>query len=237
MTGPPHLGPHFVLDDDITIHFGASDAESAIASLVLDWGIPQVFEGGTLPEFSEVPGVGLPTLEGSVDVHVPMAGKLCTMAWSSDSVAHQGVAAPCDPRRRTTAPSSGAPARGSRGGGFGPFLGSYVESSVAGSALKLTLGKAVYRVALVATVCPGCGKVEVTLHADGKRDMVKTVSLSARRFAARQAISVFEWVAAGASTARHVDKIGSTVAGSGKPVRIEGLGVQRYKDTAQIYAY
>ena len=96
----------------------------------------------------------------------------------------------------------------------GYYLKTYSSATRRGAALTTKVSGA-RRLALVASVGPGFGKVTVLLGAK----KLRTVDLSARRLRKRQVLPVKTFPSAVTGKLRVV------VATSGKPVRIEGLGV------------
>jgi subtilisin family serine protease len=103
-----------------------------------------------------------------------------------------------------------------RKSGPGYYLGTFSVATKRGATLSLA-GLEARRLALVATRCRGCGVVDVLL--DGKR--LKRINLASRSLHKLQVIQIasFPGVRHGTVLLR--------VTSSGKPVRIEGLGVSR----------
>lgn len=101
-------------------------------------------------------------------------------------------------------------------GQAGFYQGTYASSLAKGATLTRT-GVQAKRLALVATKCPTCGAVEVRMGGT----LLKKVSLAAATTQKKQLIPLasFPGVVAGTVTI--------TVATSGKPVFIDGLGVSR----------
>lgn len=98
--------------------------------------------------------------------------------------------------------------------GSGYYLNTYSTTTRKGASLSTAVSGA-RRIALVATKGPGHGKVKVLLGST----VLKTVSLAATRLSKRQVIAVVTFPSGRSGTLKVV------VATSGKPVRIEGLGV------------
>lgn len=97
--------------------------------------------------------------------------------------------------------------------GRGYFQDSYSITDARGAFIEQ--GKRGFRsLVLVATKCPGCGKVVVYL----KGDRLDTVNLSAKRTKKRQVIPIASWAQ------RHAGKVRLEVRTAGKDVIIEGLG-------------
>lgn len=98
--------------------------------------------------------------------------------------------------------------------GSGYFLNTYSTTTRKGAALSTAVSGG-RKIALVATKGPGHGTVKVLLGST----VLKTVSLAATRLSKRQVLAVATFPSARSGTLKVV------VATSGKPVRIEGLGV------------
>ena len=135
-------------------------------------------------------------------------------AWATDGF---GSADPSAASRTFTVPVNNTALTHSTGWtkktGTGYFRNTYSTSSKQGAALSLPVTGA-RRVALVATKAPGQGKVNIMLG----QTLLKQVNLSS---ATTQKKQVFESVLPAARSGT----IKLVVATSGKPVRIEGLGV------------
>jgi hypothetical protein len=142
------------------------------------------------------------------------AGTHVVNAWATDG---SGAADPTAAARTFTVPVNNTGLTASTGWtkktGTGYFRNTYSTSSKQGAALSTRVTDAL-RVALVATKAPGQGKVNIMLG----QTVLKTVNLSSTTTQKKQ---VFEstFPAARSGTVKLV------VATSGKPVRIEGLGV------------
>jgi Tol biopolymer transport system component len=98
----------------------------------------------------------------------------------------------------------------------GYYRGTRSRSSTKGATLSLA-GVRAKRISLVATKCPGCGKVKVL---QGGRAL-KTVRLVSRRVRKERVIAVANFQTV------HRGKVKLRVATSGKPVIVDGLGVSR----------
>lgn len=99
--------------------------------------------------------------------------------------------------------------------GSGYYLGTARRSTHYGDSLRLT-GVHTRQVSLVATRCPGCGKVKVFLG----KTLLKTIDLAAAAVHRRSVIAVAKWAGVHSGTVRIV------VATRSKPVTIEGLGLR-----------
>jgi hypothetical protein len=100
--------------------------------------------------------------------------------------------------------------------GKGYFLGTFSLSSAQGASLVLANVEA-KRLAIVATRCPGCGTIKVYLGSK----LLRRIRLAASSVKKRQVIEVatFDAVRSG--------KLRVVVTSSGRPVKIEGVGVSR----------
>ena len=107
-----------------------------------------------------------------------------------------------------------------RQSGTGYYLGSYTETNVNGATLRRADLK-VRRIALMATVCPGCGRVDVYFNST----KLGTVDLNAPTMKKRVLFKLAEWFAIHTGTVRIV------VTSSGKPVQIDGLGASKRRNT------
>jgi hypothetical protein len=135
--------------------------------------------------------------------------------WATDSA---GTADPSSAARVFTVPRNDTAltrsAGWSRRTASGYFLNSYSTTSRRGATLTSS-GSGVRRIALVATKARGHGKVGVYLG----RTLLKTVSLSSTRTRKKQLIPIATFTSGRSGT------IKIKVLTSGRPVRIEGLGV------------
>jgi hypothetical protein len=135
-------------------------------------------------------------------------------AWATDG---SGLADPTAAERTFTVPVNNTALTHSAGWtkktGTGYFRNTYSTSSKQGAALSTRITDAL-RVALVATRAPGQGKVNIMLG----QTVLKQVNLSSTTTQKKQ---VFEHEFASAKSGT----IKLVVATSGKPVKIEGLGV------------
>ena len=135
-------------------------------------------------------------------------------AWATDG---SGLADPTAAERTFTVPVNNTALTHSAGWtkktGTGYFRNTYSTSSKQGAALSTRVTDAL-RVALVATKAPGQGKVNIMLG----QTVLKQVNLSSTTTQKKQ---VFEHEFASAKSGT----IKLVVATSGKPVKIEGLGV------------
>jgi hypothetical protein len=100
--------------------------------------------------------------------------------------------------------------------GKGYFLGTFSLSSVQGASLVLANVEA-KRLAIVATKCPGCGTIKVYLG----NKLLRRIRLASSSVKKRQVIELatFDAVRSG--------KLRAVVTSSGRPVKIEGIGVSR----------
>ena len=101
--------------------------------------------------------------------------------------------------------------------GSGYYLRSFTQSEKRGATLEARRAKGIETVALVATKCPGCGRVVVTHGAD----VLKRVGLNADSVQKRRLIRIETFTSPQAGT------FGVTVTSNGKPVKIEGLGLSK----------
>ena len=101
--------------------------------------------------------------------------------------------------------------------GKGFYLNSYSQAKQKGA--KLTLGgvKKATAISLVATKCPTCGKVRVSLGSD----VLKTINLRADTTKKKQLLSTGNFDSARSG------KVTLEVRTAGKPVKIEGLGITK----------
>jgi hypothetical protein len=100
--------------------------------------------------------------------------------------------------------------------GSGYYLGTYSRTSRRGAALETGDIRA-SRLALVATRCPGCGRVRVSLA--GR--LLKEINLNATVVRKKQFIAVATF------DRPRTGKLRIAVASSGKPVKVEGFAVLR----------
>jgi hypothetical protein len=100
--------------------------------------------------------------------------------------------------------------------GAGHFLGTFSLATSRGATLVLP-GVEAKRVAIVVTKCPGCGRVAVYLG----NKLLRRIRLGAASVKKKQLLDVaaFDAVRAG--------KLRVVVTSSGKPVKVEGIGVSR----------
>ena len=135
-------------------------------------------------------------------------------AWATDAF---GNADPSAATRTFTVPVNNTALTASKGWtkktGNGYFRNSYSTSSKKGAALSTKVTGA-RRIALVATKAPGQGKVNIMLG----KTVLKQVNLSSATTKKKQVFE-HEFGKAKSGTVKLV------VATSGKPVKIEGLGV------------
>jgi hypothetical protein len=98
--------------------------------------------------------------------------------------------------------------------GSGYFLGAFSMSSTEGANLVLTNVRA-KRLAIVVTKCPGCGTIKVFF----RNKLLRTIRLRAGAIRKKRIVdlAIFNTVRSGTLLAR--------VTSSGRPVRIEGVGV------------
>jgi CSLREA domain-containing protein len=99
----------------------------------------------------------------------------------------------------------------------GTYLNTYSQSKERGATLEARGAKGIETVALVASKCPGCGKVVVT-HGG---DVLKRVGLNADSVQKRRLIPIETFANPQGGT------FGVTVKSDGKPVRVEGLGLSK----------
>lgn len=142
------------------------------------------------------------------------AGTHVFSAWATDG---GGFADPTAATRTFTVPFSDTALKRSSGWaqkkGSGYFANSYSTTTKKGATLSRSISGA-HGVALVATRAPGQGKVDIMLG----RTVLKQVNLSAPTTRKKQVFEL-EFTSPRSGTLKLV------VATSGKPVRIEGLGV------------
>jgi hypothetical protein len=100
--------------------------------------------------------------------------------------------------------------------GKGYFLGTFSLSSAQGASLVLANVEA-KRLAIVATKCPGCGTIKVYLG----NKLLRRIRLASSSVKRKQVIELaaFDAVRSG--------KLRAVVTSSGRPVKIEGVGVSR----------
>jgi CSLREA domain-containing protein len=101
--------------------------------------------------------------------------------------------------------------------GIAYFLNTYVKTQQEGARLLLKDIDGVKRMALVATKCPGCGTVKVFMAGD----LVDRVSLQSTTVRHNLAIPL------GTFTPKEDGTAKIKVVSSGKPVKIEGLGISK----------
>jgi hypothetical protein len=100
--------------------------------------------------------------------------------------------------------------------GKGHFLGTFSLSSAKGASLGMLKVRA-KRLAIVVTKCPGCGKIEVFF----RDKLLRTIRLGAGSIKKKQIVGLatFDSVRTG--------KLRAVVTSSGRPVKIEGVGVSQ----------
>lgn len=100
--------------------------------------------------------------------------------------------------------------------GSGYFLGAFSMSSTQGANLVLKNARA-KRLAIVVTKCPGCGTIKVFF----RNKLLRTIRLRAGSIRKKQIVglAIFNAVRTG--------KLRALITSSGRPVKIEGVGVSR----------
>jgi subtilisin-like proprotein convertase family protein len=96
----------------------------------------------------------------------------------------------------------------------GYYMNTYSQTSHAGASLKL-VGVVANRLGLIVTKCPGCGTVDVFLNTT----FLKRVNLNATTTRHKQVVALVPFAS------ESTGDVTITVHSSGKPVKIEGLGV------------
>lgn len=102
-----------------------------------------------------------------------------------------------------------------RASGSGYYLSTYSQRTTKGATMKLT-GVRFKRLILVATTCSGCGSVQVKQGST----VLKAISLSASSTHKEQLLTVLT-----RSSLSPSSTISIVISSSGKPVKIEGLGI------------
>jgi subtilisin-like proprotein convertase family protein len=97
---------------------------------------------------------------------------------------------------------------------IGYYMNTYSQTTHAGASLKL-VGVVADQLALIVTKCPGCGTVDVFLDTT----FLKRVSLNATTTRHKQVVALAPF------GSQSTGDVTITVHSSGKPVKIEGLGV------------
>lgn len=115
----------------------------------------------------------------------------------------------------------------SAGTGTSYFKGTYLSSTALNAKLTRT-GVQFHRLYLVATTCPTCGKVSVTLTQGTTVVFTKTVSLVSATTANKKVIPVFIQAADPTATPVKSGTLTIKVTTSGKKVLVDGIILSRY---------
>ena len=206
----------FFLVNPIPVAWSATDASTGVASVDARWASTP-YNGA--PSAWAYPSGVQGTTQSAVSFPPPQRG--ATYCFAVRARDRAGNTSAWSTPRCTGVPVDDATLSATsgwqRGHATGYYAGTYTAASAANQTLTLT-GVRMRHLGIVATRCPGCGKVGVYLNGT----LLKTVDLQSGSTLRQQLISVADW------TSLHTGTVRITTMTNGKPVAIDGLAINRY---------